>query len=155
MTNIRIEVKGIKELTAKMGKFAPTIKKHLAQAGSEAAERIILPTTGLKNYPPAHTGNQPPAPYYIRGRGTQYGNSNDYSSERLGTQWNVKADSLDTKIGNRASYARWVHGEQTQAHAMAGHGWRKLFEVAKEKVNAIRGVYEGWVQQALKDIKLQ
>jgi hypothetical protein len=33
-------------------------------------------------------------------------------------------------------------------------GWKKLLATAKAKIDEIRGVYEGWVGKALKDLGL-
>ena len=151
---VHIEVRGLDKLLAKMEKFPTQINGYLAQAGSESAERIILPTTGLKNYPPKHSGNAPPTPYYIRGRGMETAHGNDYSSENLKAQWVVKAKAGETRILNKVSYAHWVHGYNEQATAMQRFGWRKLFDVAKEKLSEIRTVYEGWVSKCIKDLGL-
>jgi len=92
-------------------------------------------------------------PYYVRGKGTQYASYNRGNSERLGTQFYTQAAGLNTKIGNRASYARYVVGEG-QARFMAPKGWRKLFDVAKEKVPQIKKVYEAWINKCIKDLGL-
>jgi len=153
MTEIHIEVKGIEELQAALKKFPQQVKKYMDQAGNEAAEDAILKTKGLRDYPPETSANAPPTPYYIRGRGTQYLSGNTGSSERLSSQWTVTSTDFKTTISNRASYAKWVHGEQ-QASFMAPKGWRKLFEVAKEKQAAIMVIYNRWVDKLLRDLKL-
>ena len=151
---LKIEVKGLDILMRKFKQFPEEIKSHLSQAGDEAAERVLLPTEGLKKYPPQTAANEPPTPYYIRGRGMQYKTRNAMNSERLGTRWYVKSADLKTTIGNSASYAKWVHGDDTQAKAMANIGWKKLFETAKDKVTEITKVYQGWVNKLLKDLNL-
>jgi hypothetical protein len=75
-------------------------------------------------------------------------------SENLGTQWVVKAQDFKTTISNRASYAKWVHGEE-QASFMAPKGWRKLFETAKERAGSMGVIYNRWVNKLLHDIKLK
>lgn len=153
MPVIKVTITGLKELQAAIAKFPKQSAIYLGKAGKEAADRVILPEEGLKKYPPATGANAPPTPYYIRGVGTQYLSKNLGNSERLGTQWYVKSASFKTEIGNRASYAKWVHGEE-QASFMAPKGWRKLTEVAKEKLADITKVYDAWVKKLLKDIKL-
>lgn len=151
---IKVEVKGLKELQAAIAKFPKQAGIYLAKAGEESAKRVILPTEGLQKYPPAGAANSPPTPYYIRGRGMQYKSKLIASSERLGTQWTVKrGSSFTTEIGNRASYAKWVHGDD-QAHFMAPKGWRKLKEVATENMDKITKVYNAWVGKLLKDLHL-
>ena len=81
-------------------------------------------------------------------------NKNLMNSENLGKQWTTKREGWTVRIGNRASYAKWVHGEDTQARKMAEKGWRKLYEVAKEKVGEIQNVYSAWVTKTLNDLGL-
>lgn len=154
MSDIKIHVEGLDKVQANLHKFPREIAKYLKAAGKEAASRQILPTEGLKKYPPATGANQPPTPYYIRGRGTQLKRGNLYNSERLGTQWYVKGvDKMNTEIGNRASYARWVSGDQ-QARAMGRIGWRKLKDVAEEKIGDITKVYKSWIDKLIHDLGL-
>ena len=125
------------------------IEKYLGQAGHEAADDVIFPETGLQKYPPETYRNRPPVPYYERGAGMWTASGLDKSSEILGKQWYAKPDGLDMRIGNRASYAKWVHGDDTQAAAMDRIGWRKLFKTAKDKVGGIKKVYNAWVAKAI------
>ena len=150
---IKITVVGLDKVLAALSKFPNQIAKYVTQAGDEAANRVILNERGLKKYPPATSANMPPTPYYIRGRGMQYKTYNTNSSERLGTQWYVKKAGLGTEIGNRASYARYVVGEE-QALFMAPKGWRKLYEVAMEKKDKIKAVYQAWINKLIRDLGL-
>jgi hypothetical protein len=155
MPEIYIKVKGIDKLIAGLDKFPRHIGIYIGKAGGEAANHVILNTEGLKKYPPATAANAPPTPYYIRGRGTQTAHGNRGNSERLGTQWHVKRELSEytTEIGNRASYAKWVHGEE-QAHFMKPKGWRKLTEVATEKLGKITKVYQAWIDKCIEDLGL-
>ena len=81
---VQIEVKGLDKVLAAFDRFPNEIDKYITQAGYESAERIVLPTQGLRTYPPMTSANQPPTPYYIRGRGMQYKYGNDMKSENLG-----------------------------------------------------------------------
>lgn len=150
---IKIEVIGIERIQAALHKFPREISRYMGQAGSEAASRVILPTEGLKKYPPATGANSPPAPYYIRGRGTQGVNKFYATSERLGTRWTTKTTGTKTEIGNSASYAKWVHGEE-QAHFMGPKGWRRLVDVVEEKMGDIKKVYQAWVDKLIRDLGL-
>ena len=155
MTDIlRIEVKGLDKVLAKFNQFPDKIKSYLVQAGEQAAERDLLPTKGLKTYPPMTSANQPPTPYYIRTKGMQHKTYNDENSENLGKQWYVKSEGINTKIGNSASYAKWVHGDDDQVEAMASIGWKKLFATAKEKVGAFTKTYQAWIDKLIKDLGL-
>ena len=150
---IHIEVEGIEKVLKALKRFPKKIPKYLGQAGHESATRVILPEEGLQNYPPETGANRPPTPYYIRGKGTQTASKNYFNSENLGKQWYTKSTGLDMKIGNRASYARWVHGVE-QAKAMARIGWKQLFKTAKDKVGDIKKVYDAWVAKAIRDLGL-
>ena len=148
-----IEIEGLDKIVAKLNKFPRQIARNFGAAGEESAKDVILPTQGLQNYPPTTAANAPPVPYYIRGRGTQYTNRNLMNSQRLGTRWTVVRKGFNTVIGNPVSYSRYVHGEE-QAKAMGGIGWKKLFDVAKDKLKAIQKVYQAWVNKTIKDLKL-
>jgi len=150
---IQIEIKGLDKLIKAFDRFPKEIARTFSQAGHESAERIILPTEGLRRYPGISAANVPPVPYYIRGRGMQTASGNKLNSERLGTQFYVKRVGAITYIGNRASYARYVVGEK-QAIWMKRIGWLKLFDVAKEKKNDIRRVYQAWVNRAIRTLGL-
>ena len=154
-SSLKIEVTGLDELNIAMKKFPRRVIKNWSAAGKESAEDIILPTKGLQNYPPATGANLPPTPYYIRSKGTQTASVNLGNSEKLGTKWNVTRRGLETKISNPASYAKWVHGDDDQADAMDSIGWRKIFEVAKEKTNAIKRVYQKWIDKTLREVRLK
>lgn len=170
---IKIKVVGLDALIAKFGRLPEGIEKYLHAAGEEAA-REVLETEGLKKYPPATAANAPGRtktvvfgggktatfrmPYYIRGRGTMQpvrggGWKQLATSEKYGTQWAVSNEAYRTVIGNRASYAPYLAGSR-QARAMARIGWRKLADVAREKLKRITKIYAAWVRQAIKDLEL-
>jgi hypothetical protein len=151
---IKIEVKGLDILVAKLDQFKHEIQSGIKGA-SEEASREVLDTVGLRRYPESTAANQPPAPYYIRGRGTQYkSGANNYKSENYGKQWTTKVTGgWNITIGNRASYAPYLAGEQ-QSHVMAAIGWRKLIDVAREKVVKVVAIYDAWVARTIKRIGL-
>jgi len=153
MPDLVIELEGLDKLVAKLNKFPKEIASNFSAAGAEAAKDVILPTEGMQNYPPMTAANAPPVPYYIRHRGTQYATRNLENSELLGTKWTVERKGFNTVIGNPVSYSRYVHGKE-QAKAMADIGWKKLFDVAKEKLKDIQKVYQAWVNKTIKDLKL-
>ena len=156
---VSIKVTGIEEIQAAMKKFPAEVKHGMEQAGKESSV-VILETRGLQNYPFKTAANNPPAPYYRRGMGMYYSRSKkSKTSETLGKQWNVAVNGYKTTIGNRASYAGWVHGDE-QAKGMSKNatipkGWRKLTEVAKEKTKKITQIYNAWVDKTLKEIGLK
>jgi len=140
MTDINIKITGLDVLQAALGKFPNEVKAELGGLSKDVAD-LILDETGLRAYPPLTAANLPPTPFYIRGRGTEAASGNKGNSERYGTQFYVKTSGYTTTIGNRASYAKYLGGEE-QAAAMARIGWRKLFDVAAEKLDAITALYQ-------------
>lgn len=158
---LQVKIDGADELEKAIAQYPRQSARYLKAAGNEAAKKVILTTEGLKKYPPATVANRPPTPYYKRGYGMQRAGRrkpeyNDMKSENLGKQFYVQGTmgGYATEIGNRASYADYVVGEG-QAHFMKPKGWRKLREVAEEKIIEITQVYNGWVQKLLRDIGLK
>ena len=154
MPDLTIKVEGLDKILAAMDKFPTQVARNMQQAGDEAAKRVLFKTTGILPYPPETAANQPPTPYYIRGRGTQLKSRNLGNSEKMGTLfYTEKSGVMDTIVGNRASYARYVVGTE-QAHFMKPKGWRILFEVAEEKIGQITKVYQAWINKTIKDVGL-
>lgn len=160
-SQFEIKVKGADKLAANLDKFGKEIATGFEGAGKQAAYEITR-TRGLGLYPPMTAANLPPEPYYIRGRGTQYIKRNAGNSERFGTQLNTSPSEgffskhipgRGTIIGNRASYAKWLAGADQATH-MKKIGWRKLYDVAKEKLGKVKQIYQGWVDKLIRDLKL-
>jgi hypothetical protein len=150
MAEIRMTVEGLKEIAEALKETPQDMKEAIGAAGKEGAVEIT-DTTGLRAYPGAGPGNAPPTPYYVRGVGTQYATRNDGRSERYGTQFYVNTDqAYIAEIGNRASYAQYLGGEN-QARRMGALGWRKLLEVAIEKLPILVRIYQGWIDRALRN----
>jgi hypothetical protein len=147
MTEMSLEIKMhglLKTIRKAPREFAIALRGAGREAGTE-----IIETQGLKSYPPATSANMPPTPYYIRGRGMQYANSNDGRSERYGTQWNIKIKPYGVIIGNRASYAPFVGGDPPALH-MSRKGWKSLVGIGRSKIGVVRRIYELWIARAIK-----
>lgn len=164
MSGMTVRVKGLDEARAAFAQ-APQQMKDVWQAAAEETALEILDTPGLNRYPPQPRAYAPPYPFYIRGRGTQTSaGRNRGESQRLGSQnlggWSGEAWTLEAnpeefraRIGNRASYARYVIGEK-QSRRMAAIGWRKALEVAEEKLPEIAGIIERWLAYGLRQAGL-
>ena len=161
---IKIQVIGLDKVMAKLNRFPREIARYLGQAGEEAAKRVILNTVGLQRYPPGGPGAPQPFKseksrryfFYALKAGlieVPYRRGQSPGSERYGTQFYVKTEGYTTEIGNRASYA-WLLGGENQSAYMAARGWRKLVEVAKEKMSQITKVYQAWIDKLIHDLKL-
>lgn len=153
MSEITIEVKGLDKLIGSLDKFPQKIKKNMQAAAMEAASEL-LEAQGLKKYPPETAANKPPTPYYIRGRGTQYKSYNKGNSEKYGTKFYIKREGYGAIIGNSASYAKYLTDEKEQATHMARIGWRKLIDVAREKLPKLKTIFEKFVDKTIKALNL-
>lgn len=153
-STIRIKVEGLDKIVNSLDRVGDDFNTYMKGAGIESAN-AILDVRGLRKYPPATGANQPPPPFYIRGRGMQTSaGRNNGRSERLGTRWEILYRGANTEIRNPVTYARWVHGDG-QARPMANIGWRKLTEVAVEKISVITSVYDRWVTKLLRKSGLE
>jgi len=111
----------------------------------------------IAKYPPATEANRPgrirmgrAMGYYVRGSGwmeptTKNGIATNYilraTSEQLGRKWTQKLvdTGLTGIVGNKASYARWVQGDD-QALIHGKRGWKttdQIIEQEAARVNAI------------------
>jgi hypothetical protein len=172
MTKFSVRVEGMDIITRNVRALGDDLPKYMAAAGDEIGAEI-LDTPGLRKYPPTSAANAPgrtrevmfagakkPAvfrqSYYIRGRGLMVpvrGGSfrQTASSERYGSRWMVRTKGTTTTISNSASYALYLAGDDDQAAAMAALGWRKLGDVAQEKIEKVRAVYQRWVDKLIRD----
>jgi hypothetical protein len=156
---IKVQVTGLDKVINGLSKMNGDLKRTWHAASREAASEIIN-TEGLKRYPPETEANKPPVPYYIRGRGMETARGNNLKSERYGTQFytQIPAGTMNTIIGNRASYAPFLTGSKgdihEQAKAMGKKGWRKLWDVAKEKTGEITRIYQGWIDRLIRKYNL-
>ncbi len=155
MTTRHVKIENADTVMTNLTRFTNGIlKDHALRGLEEWAKDELLQTQGVQRYPPSGPGNQPPTPYYVRGRGTQYARGNRGNSERYGTQFYVRSESDGVTVGNRASYAKWLTDEKMQARRMAKIGWRKLADVAKEKRRRLGEIMVGWIARAVKQADL-
>ena len=150
---LEITIAGADKIVKGFNAFPKEIKENFRQAGHESATAVIK-TVGLAEYPPLTEANSPPTPYYIRGRGMQYKSKNNMKSEKYGTKFYVKQEGYGTIIGNSASYAKYLADENKQATALAAYGWRKLIDVAREKLGKITTIFEKWAQYTIDKLGL-
>lgn len=149
---IEVQVKGLDKVKAAFEEFPEAIQRNFKGAGTEASN-LILDTVGLRRYPPATAANMPPTPYYVRGVGTQYKSYNKGESQKYGSKWLVDADGYNTRMKNLATYGPHLGGEQQAGH-MAAIGWRKILEVAKEKLPEIVEIYTRWLKTTIEELGL-
>ena len=110
----------------------------------------------MAEYPSQTAANQPPVPYYIRGRGTQTASGNLGNSEDLGQKWRgakpqIRDKGFTVAIGTNVSYAPFVQAHDRQARWMKSIGWKtdqQVLDKNKDKakeylVDAIEKVLNG------------
>lgn len=171
---IKIDVVGEEKLIVAIKKYPQRSVIYLKKAGDSAAKQL-LKIRGLRTYPPETAANKPGRtktvtfangrdatfrmPYYERGRGTMSpirggGYRQTGTSQKLGTQWYIDTGAaLKTEIGNRASYAMYVHGQE-QAQHMKRIGWLKLYDTARDRIDVIQDAYQKFVNALLKEVGL-
>lgn len=151
MTGDGIVIKvDVSKVIAAFNKFPKIAKETLVGAGNETYSEVIS-TVGLKRYPPADGANAPPPPFYKRGVGMVYKSGPTNNSERYGTKFTGRTIGWSVFVGNTASYARLLTGKDTQSPRMAARGWRRLWDVAQEKISRIQRIYQLWVDRALRN----
>ena len=157
---VQMKIQGMDRVVAALGQFQREIYMAVGLAGKDMAKNIT-DTKGLQNYPPSSERNTPPGKngngYYIRGRGWMRKSGADYtlvpSSERLGTRWFTRVQSFHTYVSNTASYAEFIHGDRQPLWAKTV-GWRKLAEVANEKMGQSVIIYERHIQALIRRLGL-
>ena len=152
---IEIKITGLKEIERKLNAI-PGQLRRVQDELSGAAARIVLADRGGGKplYPPTTEHNQPPAPYYERGVGEHWLTYTDYTSERMHEKFITETRGWATHIRNTASYSPDVIGD-TQMPLMKQIGWRKLIDVAREKVPEITKAWNRIVNKAIKQAGLK
>jgi phage gpG-like protein len=163
---IDIDVKGLDIVARNMKEFGDEIRRDISAAGREAGEEVVN-TVGARRYPPATAANQPGRTrvdgsrmgYYVRGRGAMVptrggGYKSLGNSERYGSRFTIKREGYGATIGNNASYAKYLGGEE-QAKRMEAIGWRKLIDIANEKVHRITEIYDAWIARLINRLDLK
>lgn len=157
---VQMRIQGLDKVQAVMARFPAQIKAAIQLSGKDMAKNI-LDTKGLRNYPPGTAANQPPGTsgrgYYIRGRGWMSKSGDGYTlkatSERLGTKWYVKPNGYSTLVGNPVTYAPYLHGDE-QARWSLQIGWKKLVDVANDKIGESVRIYENHIQALIRRLGL-
>lgn len=172
MTEVKITITGIERVIIAMRKVPDQVEKYFSHAGGDIG-RTIIKERGLANYPRATEANNPGRTrtvelggkmvtfrqgYYERGRGyfapvRGGGYKLVRGSMTLGKQFYVNNVPGKITISNKADYAPYVIGEE-QAGAMAKIGWKKLSDVAKDKIEIITRIYQRWINKMLRDLGL-
>ena len=147
----RIEIKGLDKLVKKINTLEKmdAVKAALKQSATFLAGKMA-------EYPSQTAANQPPVPYYIRGRGTQTASGNLGNSEDLGQKWRgakpqIRNKGFTVAIGTNVSYAPFVQAHDRQARWMKSIGWKtdqQVLDKNKDKakeylVDAIEKVLNG------------
>jgi len=159
---LELNIKGMDKVVAGMSHLNGHMSKYMVYAGREAADEV-LDTQGLREYPP--NGPKPAMQMTDKQRRGYFAKLNSGEievpyrrgqspgSEKYGSQWYIAEKKYGVKMGNRASYAGHLTSND-QANYMAGLGWRKLWDVAKEKKDRIQSIFQAWVDKLIQDAGL-
>ena len=154
--DLYIQVVGLDKVEAAFKRFPQEIEQDIGQAAAEAA-KLVIAQEGVSNYPPATEANAPPVPWYERGKGMWVNRAgqlvNKGNSEQYGKAFDVQKVRMGVTILNKASYGKYLGGEQ-QARHMARIGWRKVFDVAKEKQSEITEIFNLWIARLIRRLNL-
>jgi hypothetical protein len=111
-------------------------------------------------YPPSTDANSPgpyPKRWYERGYGPKWalkagGVHGRKSSETLGRRWTIVAynDGLSCKVGNNATYARFVHDLDRQPFFHAARGWKVIQDVARDEADNVRDLVSSSIRAEIK-----
>jgi len=151
MLDLKISVEGLDDLIKTNDQIPEELEAATKAAGREGMDEI-LKTRGIKEYPAAPPGSQPPPPYYKRGVGYQSASGANYgNSEKYGTSWTVEQTTHKTTAVNAASYADKLAGNESnkQPAHIKRVGWRTWLDVANEKRALLEKQLDAWVQRAL------
>ena len=154
---ISIDIKGNKELVAKLRQVESAIRRTAMAGGMQDATKYVA--TNAAVYPPTTEANAPPPPYYIRCTGTQYATYNRQESERLNLHWvpsvNVKVreggiGSVRGVVENRTSYAPWTHSVVRQSLFHRMRNWRNIERIKQDVEQGVVKIFRDGVEKALR-----
>ena len=133
----RIEIKGLDKLVKKIDKLGKmdAVKVALKQAATFLAGEMA-------EYPPQTAANQPPTPFYIRGRGLQTASGNLFNSGNIANSWErakpqIRDRGMTVAIGSNVSYVRFVQSKDDQARWMKDIGWQTDQQVLDENKDEV------------------
>lgn len=150
---MEVEIKGVRELARKLNEsIERTVQPALVAVGA-VLQNIIAP------YPAAPTPKRDNQ-WYERGYGTKYRRKDGTITGRKTSQFLNRSWSVEPKgarqviVANRATYAKWLHLEQTQTRQHQRTGWitdRTAVDRASASGDIIR-IVDTALQQVLKEI---
>lgn len=154
--DLYIQVVGLDKVEAAFKRFPDEIEQDIGQATAEAA-KLVIAQEGVSNYPPATEANAPPVPWYERNKGMWVMYHGEVvirkESEHYGEAFDTQRVKMGVTIINKAKYGKYIGGEQ-QARHMARIGWRKVFDVAKEKQAEITEIFNLWIARLIRRLNL-
>lgn len=145
---ITIQIEGLEALQRKLGRdITPEVRGFTAAVAKDIEGRIApyAPATSANwpvyNIGPHHKPNNY-GRWYQRGYGPRWSRKDGSiggtkSSEMMNRQWSIRPiGQWGQVIGNRASYANWVHAAVDQAGFHKARGWKTDKQAVTETVNS-------------------
>ena len=129
--DIKLDPKG-KQALKDLDKLTNDIKRTVEVESMHIATTF---TKVITDYPPPTRGNQPPTPFYDRGRGYVRGNTIFPLSEQFGenvtTKIRATVKEVEIEFNLKPSYSNWLVGTFEQAQVHARHGWKTIGAVLR------------------------
>ena len=149
---ISIDIRGDKELSAKLRQVESAIRRTAMTGGMQDATKYVA--TNAAVYPPTSAANAPPPPYYIRGTGTQYVGYNRRESEQLNLHWDRRVNESHGQatgvVENLVSYAPWVHSVVRQSEIHKTRNWRNIERIKQDVEQGVVKIFKDGVEKALR-----
>lgn len=124
--DIKVDSRG-KQVLRDLDKLTNDIKEVVEK---ESMNIAVTFNREITDYPPPTDGNQPPTPYYARGRGYVRSNGVHPLSEQFGENVTHKIRSTPTEVeiefNLKPSYSNWLVGSIDQAKVHARNGWKTI-----------------------------
>ena len=161
---VKITIENLDKLREYLRKFPAEFKKASRDAALEAIDKELMGVEGFTAYPLKTAANAPHpelgppgTPYYKRGYGMERAGRikpryNDLKSQKYGTGWKSKRQEYGAMLGNKATYGKYLGGDEQVSWA-ARYGWRKVRDIAHEKLPRIGEIFGKWYRKLVADLK--
>jgi len=141
-----IELKNADKLIRSFQNGDLVAQQLLSKAMQQAVD---LTANNAASQPPLSEANQPPAPYYIRGTGTQYANgTNRGESRQSNKQWEKDVELIDSGVIGTVKmstanvpYAPSIHGLVSQEPWHKRRGWRTVAGIGRDVRKSVNGIF--------------
>lgn len=147
----KITIEGLPELLGRLD----NVEKTITTLNTTVEAVMREGQTSAATYPPSTEANSPSNPsgrWYERGYGpkwqTQSGVHGRKTSQTLSKKWYVKGRKTGVEVGNTASYASAVHGDDALP-IHKSRGWKNLTDQLVQRMPKLEQLMTEIVQRAM------